>query len=53
MEHKDALSVEEAATSYEVRERRARKMTAYVVAAGAAAIVAVVALGLAGVEPIQ
>ncbi|MGH1565324.1 hypothetical protein [Mumia sp. DW29H23] len=54
MEHRDdALSVEEAAATYEERNRRLRRVTGYVVATGAAVIAAVVALGVAGLEPID
>ncbi|WP_262849578.1 hypothetical protein [Mumia quercus] len=47
-----AVSVEEAAATYEERSRRTRRMTSRVVAAGAVGLAGVVAAGIAGWEPI-
>lgn len=50
MENKDTLSVDEAAALYEERNRRARRVAAYVVTTGAAVLASVVAFGVAGLE---
>lgn len=47
-----AVSVEEAAATYEERSRRARRVTSMVVATGAVGLAGVVAAGMAGWEPI-
>ncbi|WP_153865261.1 hypothetical protein [Mumia zhuanghuii] len=48
----DAVSVEEAAATYEERSRRTQRITGFVVAAGSLVLAAVVAIGISGLEPL-
>ncbi|MFD1827085.1 MULTISPECIES: hypothetical protein [Mumia] len=48
----DAVSVEDAAATYEKRSRRADRVRWLVVATGSILLAAVVAIGIAGLEPL-